>query len=85
MTPLTYTFADLKALFRFSTDAAMRRALQRLEAEGFPRRLPCAGARWSQPAVDRWLQTGGTSGTATASQASQPITIAEIEAAYGGT
>lgn len=60
MSPLTYTFAEIREGLHLATDQATRNRLQLLEAEGFPKRLPGTPPRWSKPAVDQWLLHWGS-------------------------
>ncbi len=52
---MTYSLEEVAGLFRRNKDT-FRELRPRLEANGFPLRLP--GTRlWSRPAVDRWFVT----------------------------
>ncbi|WP_336800508.1 hypothetical protein [Kaistia sp. MMO-174] len=53
---LTLTVADLANLFHVSADR-FRQMRPKLEAKGFPSRIPGAGARWSAPAVHHWIRS----------------------------
>ena len=62
VTPLTYTMADMRILFQTAKDESLRNLLARMQAHGFPPRLPHtpgSHALWSKPAVDQWLQNWG--------------------------
>jgi hypothetical protein len=55
--PLTYSLAEVAALFRNTADS-FRAKRPELEAAGFPKKLP-GSVLWSRAAVDHWFNTAG--------------------------
>lgn len=86
---LTMTVDELADVFRVSVDR-FRQIRPKLEAAGFPSRIPGAGARWSGPAVRHWIASNaGTyapmSDAAETADPKDAITIAQanLESRYG--